>query len=217
MTSYKLFLDEKRKPIDCIKEFSLPAKLYKFNDWLIARSYHEFVFTIAEQWTLHKAYPSFISFCDELKDKSLAKKCIDWLIQFGIDNKIYVPIIVEHNSPELDLSKAKGRLEHIQKLDWVKTKRETDEKELINNLTEIIHVPKLDNDSKRVIIRKWHKEVGDKIAKGDLLAELETKDSTMDLESYSEGVLLYKVTEYGGKLKVDDVMLVIGICKRNEK
>ncbi len=99
----------------------------------------------------------------------------------------------------------------------MKYKQEADEIALLKTLTEVIHIPKLSKEAKDVIVSKLHKNIGDNIEKGDVLAELETKEATFDLESYSKGVLLYKGIEDGGRMKVDDVMAVIGICKTSNK
>jgi pyruvate dehydrogenase E2 component (dihydrolipoamide acetyltransferase) len=60
------------------------------------------------------------------------------------------------------------------------------------------------------VIAAWHKKVGDKVKKGDLLAEVETDKATMELESYKDGTLLHIGTEKGGKLQVNDLLAIIG-------
>jgi pyruvate dehydrogenase E2 component (dihydrolipoamide acetyltransferase) len=60
------------------------------------------------------------------------------------------------------------------------------------------------------VIAAWHKNVGDAVKKGDLLAEIETDKATMELESYQEGVLLHIGTTKGGKLQVNDLLAIIG-------
>ncbi len=59
------------------------------------------------------------------------------------------------------------------------------------------------------VIVAWHKEVGDEVEPGDVLAEVETDKATMDLESYQEGVLLY-IGVKEGPVPVDGVIAVIG-------
>jgi len=40
---------------------------------------------------------------------------------------------------------------------------------------------------------------------------LETEDFTVDLESYSSGVLLYKGADNAGELNVGEVLAIIGV------
>jgi len=60
------------------------------------------------------------------------------------------------------------------------------------------------------VIAAWHKNVGDSVKKGDLLAEIETDKATMELESYQNGVLLHRGGEQGAKLQVNDLLAIIG-------
>jgi pyruvate dehydrogenase E2 component (dihydrolipoamide acetyltransferase) len=60
------------------------------------------------------------------------------------------------------------------------------------------------------VIAAWHKNVGDTVKKGDLLAEIETDKATMELESYQEGVLLHRGAPDGQKLQVNDLLAIIG-------
>jgi pyruvate dehydrogenase E2 component (dihydrolipoamide acetyltransferase) len=56
----------------------------------------------------------------------------------------------------------------------------------------------------------WHKQVGDKVKAGDLLAEVETDKATMELESYESGTLLYAGIKAGESARVDDIIAIIG-------
>ncbi len=95
-----------------------------------------------------------------------------------------------------------------------KQKKRESEAEILKSISQIVRVLKLSENSKEVTVAKWHKEIGESIDKGDLLVELETDTSTVDLESYSTGVLLYKSIIEGGTLDVNDIILVIGLCKK---
>ncbi|MEN9350362.1 MAG: hypothetical protein RL372_1340, partial [Bacteroidota bacterium] len=70
--------------------------------------------------------------------------------------------------------------------------------------------PRLSDTMTEGVIAAWHKNVGDAVKKGDLLAEIETDKATMELESYQEGVLLHIGTTKGGKLQVNDLLAIIG-------
>src|SRR6186713_2069254 len=77
-------------------------------------------------------------------------------------------------------------------------------------MAEVILMPRLSDTMTEGVIAAWHKKVGDKVKKGDLLAEVETDKATMELESYKDGTLLHIGTEKGGKLQVNDLLAVIG-------
>lgn len=77
-------------------------------------------------------------------------------------------------------------------------------------MAEVILMPRLSDTMTEGVIAAWHKKVGDKVEKGDLLAEVETDKATMELESYKEGVLLHIGIEKGGKLQVNDLLAIIG-------
>jgi pyruvate dehydrogenase E2 component (dihydrolipoamide acetyltransferase) len=60
------------------------------------------------------------------------------------------------------------------------------------------------------VIASWQKKVGDKVKKGDVLAEIETDKATMELESYKNGTLLYIGAQKGEKIKVNSLLCIIG-------
>ncbi len=74
----------------------------------------------------------------------------------------------------------------------------------------IIRMPKMSDTMQEGVIAAWHKKVGDKVAGGDLLAEVETDKATMELESYEDGTLLYIGVEEGNSVPVDGVIAIIG-------
>ena len=77
-------------------------------------------------------------------------------------------------------------------------------------MAEAILMPRLSDTMTEGVIAAWHKQVGDTVKKGDLLAEIETDKATMELESYQEGVLLHIGTAKGGKLQVNDLLAILG-------
>ncbi|HEV8286235.1 MAG TPA: pyruvate dehydrogenase complex dihydrolipoamide acetyltransferase [Chitinophagaceae bacterium] len=77
-------------------------------------------------------------------------------------------------------------------------------------MAEAILMPRLSDTMTEGVIAEWHKKVGDKVKKGDLLAEIETDKATMELESYKDGTLLHIGTDKGGKLQVNDLLAIIG-------
>ncbi len=71
-------------------------------------------------------------------------------------------------------------------------------------------MPRLSDTMTEGVIAAWHKKVGDPVKKGDLLAEIETDKATMELESYKDGTILHLGAEKGGKLNVDDLLVIVG-------
>jgi pyruvate dehydrogenase E2 component (dihydrolipoamide acetyltransferase) len=77
-------------------------------------------------------------------------------------------------------------------------------------MAEVVRMPKMSDTMTEGVIAKWHKKVGDKVASGDVIAEVETDKATMDLESYQDGTLLYLGAEEGQAVAVDAVIAVVG-------
>lgn len=77
-------------------------------------------------------------------------------------------------------------------------------------MAEVILMPRLSDTMTEGVIADWHKNVGDTVKKGDLLAEVETDKATMELESYKDGILLHIGIAKGGKLQVNDLLAIIG-------
>ena len=73
-----------------------------------------------------------------------------------------------------------------------------------------IRMPKMSDTMTEGTLVAWHKQVGDKVKAGDLLAEVETDKATMELESYESGTLLYAGIKAGESAKVDDIIAIIG-------
>jgi pyruvate dehydrogenase E2 component (dihydrolipoamide acetyltransferase) len=76
-------------------------------------------------------------------------------------------------------------------------------------MAEVIRMPRLSDTMEEGVIVAWHKKVGDKVAPGDILAEVETDKATMDLESFHDGYLLH-IGVKEGPVPVDGILAVIG-------
>lgn len=74
----------------------------------------------------------------------------------------------------------------------------------------IIRMPKMSDTMEEGTLVSWQKKVGDKVASGDILAEVETDKATMELEAYEEGTLLYIGVKESEAVPVDGVIAVIG-------
>lgn len=77
-------------------------------------------------------------------------------------------------------------------------------------MEEVVLMPRLSDTMTEGVIASWHKEVGDDVKKGDILADIETDKATMELESYKEGKLLYQGAKQGEKVAVNDLLAIIG-------
>ncbi|UKB85917.1 2-oxo acid dehydrogenase subunit E2 [Chryseobacterium sp. MEBOG06] len=75
---------------------------------------------------------------------------------------------------------------------------------------ELITMPRLSDTMTEGKVAKWHKNVGDTVKEGDLLAEIETDKAVQDFESEFNGVLLKQGVEEGGAAPVDSVLAIIG-------
>lgn len=77
-------------------------------------------------------------------------------------------------------------------------------------MAEVIRMPRLSDTMTEGVIAAWHKNIGDTVKKGELLAEVETDKATMELDSYKDGILLHQGAAPGAKLQVDDLMAILG-------
>ncbi len=78
------------------------------------------------------------------------------------------------------------------------------------SMEEVVLMPRLSDTMTEGVIAAWHKNVGDSVKKGEVLAEIETDKATMDLESYKDGKLLYQGAKKGEKIAVNDLLAIIG-------
>ncbi len=80
----------------------------------------------------------------------------------------------------------------------------------LSKIEEVILMPRLSDTMTEGVIAGWHKNVGDAVKKGDLLADVETDKATMELESYKNGTLLYIGAQKGDKVPVNALLCIIG-------
>jgi len=77
-------------------------------------------------------------------------------------------------------------------------------------MEEVVLMPRLSDTMTEGVIAGWHKKVGDKVTKGEVLADIETDKATMELESYKDGILLYQGAQAGEKILVNQLLCIIG-------
>jgi pyruvate dehydrogenase E2 component (dihydrolipoamide acetyltransferase) len=80
----------------------------------------------------------------------------------------------------------------------------------VSKMEEVVLMPRLSDTMEVGVIASWHKNVGDTVKKGEVLAEIETDKATMELESYKNGTLLHIGAQKGEKIPVNGLLCIIG-------
>ena len=73
-----------------------------------------------------------------------------------------------------------------------------------------ILMPKPGQMTEACVLVAWHKREGDAVHRGDVLFEIETDKSVMDVESFDDGVLLKRCVEEGQNVPVNTVCAYVG-------
>src|SRR5919205_4058799 len=71
-------------------------------------------------------------------------------------------------------------------------------------------MPKLSDTMTEGTLVAWKKKKGDKVAAGEVIAEIETDKATMEWESPEDGTLTEIYVEEGGKVEVGEKIAFIG-------
>ena len=77
-------------------------------------------------------------------------------------------------------------------------------------MAEIVRMPKLSDTMTEGVVAEWHKNVGDQVESGEVLAEIETDKATMEFESFQDGVLLHIGVDKGATAAVDSILAILG-------
>src|SRR5580700_11747560 len=72
-----------------------------------------------------------------------------------------------------------------------------------------IEMPKLSDTMTEGTLLRWVKKVGDSIAVGDVIAEVETDKATMEMEAFDEGTLAEVYVEEGQKVEVGQKLAIL--------
>jgi pyruvate dehydrogenase E2 component (dihydrolipoamide acetyltransferase) len=72
-----------------------------------------------------------------------------------------------------------------------------------------IEMPKLSDTMTEGTLVRWIKKVGDNVAVGDVLAEIETDKATMEMEAFDEGVLTEIYVQDGNKAEVGQKLALL--------
>jgi pyruvate dehydrogenase E2 component (dihydrolipoamide acetyltransferase) len=73
-----------------------------------------------------------------------------------------------------------------------------------------ITMPKLSDTMTEGLFAGWRKSVGERIERGDIIAEVETDKAVMELEAFASGVLLKTMAKEGELVPVGTVLGLIG-------
>ena len=77
-------------------------------------------------------------------------------------------------------------------------------------MAQIIGLPKLSPTMEEGVLVRWTKKEGEKVAPGDLVAEVETDKANMDFNIEDDGVLLKLLVKEGDTVKLGAPVLIIG-------
>ncbi|MEX0629975.1 MAG: lipoyl domain-containing protein [Chloroflexota bacterium] len=69
-----------------------------------------------------------------------------------------------------------------------------------------IQMPSLGYDLERCTIAAWSKQVGEKVSRGEPIAEIETEKTTIEMEALASGTLVEILHPAGAELAVGEVM-----------
>ncbi|MCH8282756.1 MAG: 2-oxo acid dehydrogenase subunit E2, partial [Chloroflexi bacterium] len=70
-------------------------------------------------------------------------------------------------------------------------------------------MPQMGYDMKEGTVVRWHKKEGDPVARGDVLADIETDKATVEFEAFTSGVLRKIVAQEGVAIPVGQLIAVI--------
>ncbi|MDA2806118.1 dihydrolipoamide acetyltransferase family protein [Nocardiopsis suaedae] len=73
-----------------------------------------------------------------------------------------------------------------------------------------IYMPRLSDTMEEGVISSWAKNVGDKVASGDVLVEIETDKAVMEYEAYEDGYLVKQFVSAGDTVPIGAVIGFIG-------
>ncbi len=77
-------------------------------------------------------------------------------------------------------------------------------------MATVVQLPRLSDTMEEGVIAKWHIAPGDKVKRGQLIAEIETDKATMEFESFDAGTVLELVAPEGKTLPIGAPIAVIG-------
>ncbi len=77
-------------------------------------------------------------------------------------------------------------------------------------MATVVELPRLSDTMEEGVVAKWRVAVGDKVKRGQIIAEIETDKATMEFESFDAGYVLALVAEEGETLPLGAPIAVLG-------
>jgi pyruvate dehydrogenase E2 component (dihydrolipoamide acetyltransferase) len=77
-------------------------------------------------------------------------------------------------------------------------------------MVHAIRMPKPGQMTEECVVTAWHKKEGDPVRRGDVLFEIETDKSAMEVESFENGVLLRRLVAEGDVVPVNAICAYVG-------
>ncbi len=77
-------------------------------------------------------------------------------------------------------------------------------------MAKIVELPRLSDTMEEGVIAKWHIAEGDKVKRGQIIADIETDKATMEFESFDAGIVLKLVAPEGDTLPIGTPIAVLG-------
>jgi pyruvate dehydrogenase E2 component (dihydrolipoamide acetyltransferase) len=77
-------------------------------------------------------------------------------------------------------------------------------------MVHAIRMPKPGQMTEECVVTAWHKNEGDPVRRGDILFEIETDKSAMEVESFENGVLLRRLVAEGDVVPVNAICAYVG-------
>jgi pyruvate/2-oxoglutarate dehydrogenase complex dihydrolipoamide acyltransferase (E2) component len=77
-------------------------------------------------------------------------------------------------------------------------------------MVHAIRMPKPGQMTEECVVTAWHKKEGDPVKRGDVLFEIETDKSAMEVESFDDGVLLKILAAEGDIVPVNTICAYVG-------
>jgi pyruvate dehydrogenase E2 component (dihydrolipoamide acetyltransferase) len=71
-------------------------------------------------------------------------------------------------------------------------------------------MPRLSDTMEDGVIIAWHKNIGDRVERGEIIAEIETDKAIMELEAYDEGILESRLAGEGDRVPIGVPIAIIG-------
>ena len=77
-------------------------------------------------------------------------------------------------------------------------------------MATVVELPRLSDTMEEGVIAKWRIKVGDKVKRGQVIAEIETDKATMEFESFDSGTVLKLIAAEGETLPIGAAIAVFG-------